>query len=251
MSAPDAVAKTGAIAGRVLRQIRGNRRFSVAMLVIPIAILFLLKVVFDALGVPAPAQRRFAVLGVAYLIHFVAFLLTALVVVGERVQGTLGRMFIAGYRRGEIVAGYLVSYTVFATIQGIVVLAVAYGLFDLGYDAGELAQIFVVVWLLAVFMMALGILVSSTARNEVQVIPFVPAILVPALFLSGMVVDVDRLPIWAQVLARFTPLYYAVEVFAGFFSAGSIVSDVGSFLLLPALALVVFGLATATLREER
>ncbi len=251
MKTPNALSKIGAIARRVLRQIRGNRRFSVAMLVIPIAILFLLKVVFDALEVPSVAQRRFAVLGVAYLIHFVAFLLTALVVVGERVQGTLGRMFIAGYRRGEIVAGYLVSYTIFATVQGGIVLAVAYGLFDLGYDIAELAQIFLVVWLLAVFMMALGILVSSTARNEVQVIPFVPAILVPALFLSGMVVDVRRFPTWAQVLARFTPLYYAVEVFGGFFSVGSVFSDVGSFLLLPSLAVVVFGVAALTLREER
>jgi len=248
--APTHRAKAAAITARVIRQIRGDRRFAVAMILIPVVLLAFLKVVFDALHVPALLQQRFAVLGTAYVIHFVAFLLTALVVVQERVDGTLQRMFIGGYRRFEIIAGYLVSYTVFATVQGAIVLATAYWLFDLSYDPGELGQIFLVVWMLAVLMMSIGILVSATARTVAQVIPFVPAIVVPGLFLSGIVVEVSLLPLWAQVLSRVTPMYYATEIFDVFFADGSIFSDLLKLAFLPIFAVVVLGLASLTLREE-
>ena len=242
--------RTLAIGARVLRQIRGDRRFAAAMIIIPILLLLFLKVVFDAMSVPAAVQRRYAVLGVSFVIHFVAFLLTALVVVGERVQGTLGRMFISGFRRLEIVGGYLGAYTIFATIQSALVLAVAHFLFDLNYSISELSQIFLVLWLLAVLMMSIGILVSNLARNVAQVIPFVPAIVVPALFLSGIVVEVSKLATWAQVVARITPLYYSTQVFQSFFTEGSIFGDLREFLLLPGLAIVVLGFAAMTLREE-
>ncbi len=242
--------RTVAVAARVMRQIRGDRRFSAAMIVIPVLLLVFLKVVFDAMDVPSVGQQRYAVLGVSYVIHFVAFLLTALVVVSERVQGTLGRMFINGYRRLEIVGGYLGAYTTFATIQSALVLIVAHFLFSLDYSIGELAQIFLVLWLLAVLMMSIGILVSNLARNVAQVIPFVPAIVVPALFLSGIVVEVSKLPVWAQIASRVIPLYYSTQVFQSFFAGGSIFDDRWAFLLLPILAVVVLGLAAMTLREE-
>lgn len=242
--------RTIAVAARVMRQIRGDRRFSTAMIVIPVLLLVFLKVVFDAMSVPDFVQRRYAVLGVSYVIHFVAFLLTALVVVGERVQGTLVRMFISGYRRFEIAGGYLGAYTTFATIQSALVLVVAHYLFSLSYSTGELAQIFLVLWLLAILMMSIGILVSNLARNVAQVIPFVPAIVVPALFLSGIVVEVTKLPMWAQIVAHVTPLYYSTQVFQSFFASGHIFDDLWAFLLLPILAVVVLGLAAMTLREE-
>jgi ABC-2 type transport system permease protein len=250
MNAPSRPVRTLSVGVRVVRQIRGDRRFAAAMIIIPVLLLVLLKVVFDAMAVPPPAQRHYAVLGVSYVIHFVAFLLTALVVVSERVQGTLGRMFINGYRRLEIVGGYLGAYTLFATLQSALVLIVAHFLFSLDYTLGELGQIFFVLWLLAILMMSIGILVSNLARNVAQVIPFVPAIVVPALFLSGIVVSVSQLPGWARVLARVTPLYYSTQVFQSFFRGGSIFGDVFTFLRLPALAVVVLGCAAMTLREE-
>jgi ABC-2 type transport system permease protein len=242
--------RTLAVAARVMRQIRGDRRFAAAMIIIPVLLLVFLKVVFDAMNVPSIGQQRSAVLGVSYVIHFVAFLLTALVVVGERVQGTLVRMFINGYRRLEIVGGYLGAYTLFATLQSALVLVVAHFLFSLDYSIGELAQIFLVLWLLAILMMSIGILVSNLARNVAQVIPFVPAIVVPALFLSGIVVEVSKLPVWAQVMSRVIPLYYSTQVFGSLFNSGSIFDDLWAFLLLPILAVVVLGFAAMTLREE-
>ena len=80
-------------------------------------------------------------------------------------------------------------------------------------------------------------------------IPFIPLIIVPSVFLSGMIVAVEDLPTWAQVLARFTPLFYANEVLQGVISGGTVLDTLGPFVALPLLTAGVLVLAFRTLRE--
>lgn len=238
-----------AIGGRVLRQLRADPRFVAVSLVIPLVIIFLLKVFFDAIDVPMFDQTRFAVPGAAFIVHFVTYILTALVLVRERVGGTMERMFINGYRQLEIIGGYLAAYTVLATLQSLLILTWVAFLFDLGYSIGVYAQIYLVIWLLSVLSMALGILVSNFARTEGQVIPFIPLVVLPSVFLSGMIVAVEELPHWAQVLARFTPLFYANEVLQEIIGGGSLGDAWGPFVALPLLTMGVLAVASRTLRE--
>lgn len=241
--------RTRALSGRVLRQLRADPRFVAASLIVPLIITFLLKVFFDAIDVPMFDQTRFAIPATAFIVHFVTYILTALVLVRERVGGTMERMFINGYRQPEIIGGYLGAYTVLATWQSLLILTWVAFLFDLGYSFGAYAQIYLVIWLLAVLSMALGIFVSNFARTEGQVIPFIPLIAVPSVFLSGMIVAVEDLPTWAQVLARFTPLFYANEVLQEIISGGTILDAWAPFLALPLLTAAVLLIASRTLRE--
>lgn len=249
MTTPTALRRSRSIAGRVLRQLRADPRFLAISFVIPLTIIFLLKVFFDAIDVPMFDQSSFAVPGAAFIVHFITYLLTALVLVRERVDSTMERMFINGYRQPEIIAGYLGAYSALATVQALLILAWVAFLFDLGYSMGSYVQIYLVIWLLSVLSMALGILVSNAARTEGQVIPFVPLIVVPSFFLSGMVVAVEELPVWAQVLARVTPLYYANEVLQEIIDGGTIGDALVPFVALPLLTLVVLLVASWTLRE--
>ncbi|MGB5187344.1 MAG: ABC transporter permease [Acidimicrobiia bacterium] len=246
---PLAPHRARALGGRVLRQLRADPRFVAVSLIIPLVITFLLKMFFDAIDIPMFDQTRFAVPGAAFIVHFVTYILTALVLVRERVGGTMERMFINGYRQLEIIGGYLAAYTVLATWQSLLILTWVAFLFDLGYSIGSYVQIYLVIWLLAVLSMALGILVSNFARTEGQVIPFIPLIIVPSVFLSGMIVAVEDLPTWAQVLARFTPLFYANEVLQGVISGGTVLDTLGPFVALPLLTAGVLVLASRTLRE--
>ena len=160
------------------------------------------------------------------------------------------RMFINGYRQLEIIGGYLGAYTVLATWQSLLILTWVAFLFDLGYTIATYSQIYLVIWLLAVLSMALGILVSNFARTEGQVIPFIPLIVVPSIFLSGMIVAVADLPGWAQVLARFTPLFYANDVLQGIISGGTALDSLIPFIALPLLTVGVLLIASRTLRED-
>lgn len=242
--------RTLAIARRVLKQIGRDRRFLILVVAAPLVLVFFVKTLFDATSIPAPAQQRFAVPFAAYIVHFATFILTAIVLVRERVAETLERMFVNGYRQVEIVAGYLLGYTALATAVSTMVLVALQVLFDLGYDFQRLAEAFLVIWLLAVISLSLGILVSNVAQTEGQVIPFIPLVIIPSFLFSGIIVAVDQLPGWAQVVSRFSPMYYANQVLQNVIAGTRITSDVGAVITLPAYGLLVLGLATLTLREH-
>lgn len=238
-----------AVARNALAQLVGDRRFLIVSTVVPVVVIYLLDVFWRALATPLAQQSRFALPAGAFIVHFVTYVLTAIVLVRERVAGTMERMFIGGYRPAEIVSGYLGAYTLLATVQSLVILAWLSFLFDLGLGPLGSLEMFVVMWLMAVVSLALGMLVSNFARNEGQVFPFVPLVMMPPVFLSGMVVAIDALPDWAQLLSLVVPLRYAVDVIHEIAGGSGILSAWGPLMVLPAMALGFLALAARTLKE--
>ena len=241
--------RTGAVAQRVLRQLRHDRRFLALSLMMPVAIVYVLFIFFDSLSSSPFNATPFVVPFAAFEIHFITFILTAIVLVRERASETLSRMLVNGYRRTEIILGYLAAYTVLATVQSLIVLVEITWLFELDYSFGALASMYLAIWLLAVISMALGILVSNFARTEGQVIPFIPLVLLPSIFLSGIVLPIEALPEWTQRLSLLTPLYYANEVLGPLVRGESLADHLSTLAALPLYGLVVLFIARYTLRH--
>ncbi len=246
-----ALSHTGAIALRVLRQLAHDRRFLALSLAAPVLIIYMLRLFFDsAESSPFFQPTQFVVPLGAFIVHFITYILCAIVLVRERTAETLARMFINGYGRFEIIGGYILAYTGLATVQSLLVLGELNLLFELGYNLETLLSIYLVIWLLAVISIALGIFISNFARNEGQVFPFIPLVTIPAIFFSGVIVPVERLPEWAARLSFATPLYYANQVLQHLIKPGGALSDdPGKLLGLPLYGLVILALATLTLRE--
>jgi ABC-2 type transport system permease protein len=215
----------------------------------PLVIVYLLKLFFDTLPEGFDVAR-YAVPIAAFLVHFLAFLLCAISLVQERTAGTMERMFINGFRRTEIISGYVLGFLGLATFQALAALAEAIWLFELDYDEETLATLFIVVWLLAIASVMLGIFISTFARHEGQVFPFVPLIILPSVFLSGMLVDVDELPAWAEWLGHAFPLFWANDVIQEVILPDGTLKDVwGSFAVLAGYGVALLLLASLTLRE--
>jgi len=208
-------------------------------------------VFLDASGTPFFDARPYAVPVGLFVIHFVAYILCVVVLVRERASQTLQRMFVAGFRRGEIVTGYVAAYSIVATLQAVVVLIELRVLFALSYDASTIAKIYLVMWLLAVTSIALGILVSSFARTEGQVLPFIPLVIIPSIFLSGILIPVSALPPWARALSRLVPLYYGTEAVRGL-SGPAAPHSVWwhSAMIVSLYGMVLLVAAALTLRED-
>ena len=237
------------VARRVVRQLLHNPRFLVLSIVGPLVIVYFLKLFFDTLP-PTFDVARYAVPVAAFIVHFLAFLLCAIALVQERTAGTLERMFVNGFRRTEIIGGYVLGYLGLATFQAAVVLSEAVWLFDLDYEAGTLAALFLVVWLLAIASVMLGIFVSTFARRESQVFPFVPLIVLPSVFLSGLMVDVELLPTWAEWLGHVFPLFWANDLIQEVISPGGTLENAQTDLfVLAGYGVVLLLLASLTLRE--
>jgi ABC-2 type transport system permease protein len=241
---------TGTMFKRVGLQLLKDRRFLGLSIVAPLLIVYFLKLFLDTLSGPFFSPTRYIMPIAAFLVHFLTYVMCAIVLVRERVAETLVRMFVNGFRRSEIILGYIFAYTVLATVQAVVVLTELYWLFALDYDFSRLLSIFFIMWLLAVISIALGIFISNFARNEGQVFPFIPVVIVPSVLLSGMLVSVDKLPDWAQWLSRVTPLYYANNILQQLVNNRPVWDEWGSIIGLVGYGLLIFAFANLTLKEQ-
>jgi ABC-2 type transport system permease protein len=200
--------RTVIVGQRVLQQLIHDRRFFIVSIAGPLIIIYFLKIFMDTLP-PAVPVSRYILPFAAFIVFFLSFLLCAIVLVQERTSGTMERVFVSGYRRAELIGGYVIGYLGLITLQAVVVTMTVLLLFDLGYDIQTVSLLIVVNWQLAIVSVMLGIFVSTFTRHERHIFPFIPLIILPAFFLSGMLVSVDQLPGWAQILSWFSPLRYA------------------------------------------
>lgn len=236
-----------AVGTRVLRQISRDRRFVALTLVVPLLVIMMLSVFFDAAERPFFNPKTFVLPIGAFLIHFLTYVLCAIVLVRERSAQTLARMFVNGYQRGAVIGGYVLAYSVLATLQSLIVLVSLKVVFELDHSLLTFVEIYGVIWLLALISIALGILISNFAQNEGQIFPFIPLVIFPSVFFSGLFLPVEQLPEALQWLKMTTPMYYAAEVMKALTSTDGSLMFVWGLL---AYGVVVLVLATLTLREQ-
>ena len=163
--------------------------------------------------------------------------------------------------------GYSLGFGLFATIQVLVLLGwtlldvqvPAIGplpAFSIGLAvpvAGSPLLAFLVVLLLALGAVSLGILLSTFARTELQVVQFIPLVIVPQALLSGVLFPVSSMPELLQAIARVLPLTYATDGLRQVVIRGR---DLGygplqvDLLVLAAFVAVFAVLARPTIRRE-
>lgn len=156
---------------------------------------------FDTMDFVAPVY-------IGLLAMFFVFLLACVSFLRERSQGTMERLLATPATRGEIALGYMIGLGLFALIQVAVILFFTVGVLKIHYR-GSLALLFLVVALLAVVGVNLGILASAFARNEFQVVQFVPLVIFPQVLLGGTFWSVGDMPAFLRPFAYLMPLYYA------------------------------------------
>lgn len=203
--------RTLQIGKRIFLQLKGDPRFLAISVVAPCLIIYLMKILFDTMANPFIQLNRFIVPMAGFTVFFVTFILSAIAVIRERSQGTLARMFVNGFRRFEVISGYLLGYITLATVQTLFIFFETIWLFELSMTGTEKLEYILLIWTLAITSISLGILISTLAQNEGQVFPFIPLIILPTVFFSGLLVKVDLLPGWAQVLSKVIPFTYAYD----------------------------------------
>ena len=127
--------------------------------------------------------------------------------------------------------GYLLGFLLFATIQAAVILTFTIFALRIQYQ-GNVFEIVAVLMLVVLVAVNLGIFVSTFARNEFQVVQFIPIVLAPQIFLSGVIVPTDQMPVVMEAISVVLPLTYAVEALRGVMVMGQSLSDVWTDLVV-------------------
>ncbi|MDB4865752.1 MAG: transporter permease [Cohnella sp.] len=161
---------------------------------------------------------------IGFFSFFFVFLLAGVAFLRERTTGTLERLLATPIRRSEVVGGYLLGFGVFTLLQAS--LIAWYSISVLGmYMVGAVGLVLLVNLLLTLTALTLGTLLSSYASSEFQIIQFIPIVIVPQVFFSGLF-NLNAMQPWLQKLSTIMPLYYGADAMRGIMIRGETFSDI-------------------------
>jgi ABC-2 type transport system permease protein len=231
----------------VLAQLRRDPRTVALLLLVPMLLLWLLELVFDAQ--PGTFDR----IGPALLALFpfvVMFLVTSVTTLRERTSGTLERLLSMPLGRLDLLLGYALAFGLVAVVQAVLASVLMLG--PLGLDVAGPAWLLVVVAVVdAVLGCALGLFVSAFARTEFQAVQFMPAVVLPQFLLCGLLVPREEMGTVLEAISAVLPLSYAVDAMQRLTVEPGVSARVLADLVVVAAAIVLsLALGAATLRRR-
>ncbi|WP_099468014.1 ABC transporter permease [Konateibacter massiliensis] len=151
---------------------------------------------FDNFGTPM----------IGIIIFFFVFLIGGINFLGERSSGTLEKMLSTPIRRGEIVVGYVIGFSILALLQTVILTLFVVYVLNVTV-VGSIWYVLLINLLTALMALTLGMSISCLASSEFQMVQFIPIVIIPQIFLCGLF---DLTSGW-EVFSKFMPLTYSVD----------------------------------------
>ncbi|HEX3918136.1 MAG TPA: ABC transporter permease [Caulobacteraceae bacterium] len=151
-------------------------------------------------------------------------LITALAVTRERERGTMEFLLATPVQPLEVMVGKLSPYVIVGLLQTAVVLLLAYSLFQVPMRGGWLG-LGAGILLFIVGSLALGFLISTVARSQLQAMQMAMFYILPSILLSGFMFPYRGMPGWAQVVGSAIPVTYFLRIVRGALLKGQTLAD--------------------------
>jgi ABC-2 type transport system permease protein len=146
---------------------------------------------------------------VGFFSFFFVFLIAGVSFLKERTSGTLERLLATPLKRWEIVLGYVLGFGIFTMLQAALIAWFSTKVLGM-MIVGSFGYVLLITLLLSLTALTLGIFLSSFANTEFQMIQFIPLVIVPQVFFSGLF-NLDNMAQWMQWLSKIMPLTYGAE----------------------------------------
>ncbi len=195
-------------------------------------------------AIPAPfevvVQRRYnpesitaynivpGLLGI--ILSLTLVMMTALAVTRETERGTMESLLATPAQPIEVMIGKLAPYVLVGVTQAAVILIMASLLFAVPMSGGWIALTMGVL-LFIVGSLALGFLISTLARTQLQAMQMSFFYMLPSILLSGFMFPFRGMPEWAQAIGTAIPVTHFLRVVRGALLKGE-----GMMTLWPSLA---------------
>lgn len=176
-----------------------------------------------------------------YLVFFFVFLISGMALLKERTNGTLDRLLATPVRRSDIVFGYMISYGLLAIFQTVVIVLSTIWFLDLQV-VGNITYVILINLVLALVALAFGILMSTLAKSEFQMMQFIPLIVIPQLFFSG-IIPLDSMADWVSYIGKILPISYSSDALTQVIMYGRGLGDIAYDLLILLIFLVILTIA--------
>lgn len=177
---------------------------------------------------------------VAILLTFSGTLLACFAIVRERERGTLEQLMVTPVSPVAVVLGKLLPYLVLAFGQLLLVLGLMTTVFRVPIH-GNLALLLALSTIYLFALLALGLLISSRARTQMEAIQIAQMFLLPSIMLSGYIFPLSSLPAPVRALSQVLPATHFIAISRGVILRGATFWDLWpqvAALLVIALLLV-------------
>lgn len=176
-------------------------------------------------------------------------MMTALSVTREAERGTMESLLATPVEPIEVMVGKLAPYVAVGLVQTVIILVIARLLFDVPMMGGWLG-LSIGVSLFIIGSLALGFLMSTIARTQLQAMQMSMFYILPSILLSGFMFPFRGMPAWAQAIGEVVPVTHFLRVVRGALLKGQGLEDMWRELVaLAAFVCIVTALAMARYRR--
>lgn len=159
-----------------------------------------------------------------FFVFFFVYIISGVSLLSEKKSQTLERLLTYPVKRSQIVFGYVLGYGSISIIQTLLIVFYSIKILDI-VSVGSISLIVFINVLTALIALSFGILLSSLAKSEFQVIQFVPLLIVPQIFFSN-ILPVENMSEGLQTFAHFLPLYYSATALQDIMIKGASFNDI-------------------------
>ncbi|MGE4282230.1 MAG: ABC transporter permease [Clostridia bacterium] len=185
---------------------------------------------------PNMDNNKFTIPGlVGLILQNITVMLTAFAMVREKERGTIEQLIVTPIKSTELILAKMIPYI----IIGYGAFLLALGICHWWFKVEILGNLFLLLLLGALFVicaLAIGMLISTFAKNQSQAMQLTIIIILPSVLLSGFVFPLEAVPVWIRPISFLIPLSYFMRI-----DRGIILKGVGmNYLWQDTLALLVF-----------
>lgn len=188
---------------------------------------------------------------IAVTLMFYSALLSALIVVREKEIGTIYNLYCSPAKGWEVVVGKSVPYIAVSFVAYLLLFLLSVLVFEVKFS-GNLLALSAGALLFLSCTIGYGLLISLLAPTQISAM-FVTLIttLVPSFFYSGFLAPIASQTTAGQLISRFIPATYFIEIVRGIYLKGaSLLSVYPSLLALALYSTGVYGLAIFSFRKK-
>lgn len=167
-------------------------------------------------------------------------MMTSLGMARERERGTMESLLATPVQPLEVMIGKLTPYVVVGLLQAAVILVMARLLFSVPMSGGWIA-LGAGLMLFIIGSLALGFLISTVAKTQLQAMQMSFFYMLPSILLSGFMFPFRGMPDWAQALGTAIPVTHFLRIVRGSLLKGVGLENAGPSLFALGLFVLVVG----------
>ena len=169
---------------------------------------------------PTLESAKFNVPGVVGLIlQNITIILTALAMVREKELGTIEQLVMTPVTSLELIIGKLIPYTLIGIYDFAIVMILSNLIFGVTV-AGSLIELIALGLVFLIGALAMGMLISTIARNQAQAFQGTLAFLLPSVLLSGFMFPREAMPPIIQWFSALFPITHFLVILRGIIVKG-------------------------------